>query len=115
MVDAHVDEVVVPLDFVQDGRIVLTIHPSSVKGLEMGNQYLRFSARFAGKPFAVCVPVAAVTAIYCRENGQGMVFHIASNVVSPPNSDERKSAVKRVASRTKKSKKLAASHLTLVK
>lgn len=75
LVDAGVEEVVVPRDSIKDGRIVLTIHPRSVQGLQMGNEYLLFSARFVGKPFEVRIPVAAVAAIYCRENSRGIVFH----------------------------------------
>ena len=74
LVDAGVAGVVVPAGCVKDGRVVLTIHPQSVQNLEMGNEHLRFSARFAGAPFAVCLPVAAVSAIFCRENGRGIVF-----------------------------------------
>ena len=74
LVDAGVEGVVVPADFIKDGRIVLTIHPRSVQDLQMGNEYLQFSARFAGKPFAVCIPVPAIAAIYCRENSRGFVF-----------------------------------------
>ena len=75
LVEADAEQVTVPRDRVKDGRIVLNIHPHSIKGLDMGNEYLLFSARFGGKPFEVCIPVGAVAAIYCRENGRGMVFH----------------------------------------
>jgi len=68
------DEVVVPAAQVKDGRIALNIHPRAVARLEMGNDCLHFSARFGGKEFAVRVPVAAVSAIFCRENGQGIAF-----------------------------------------
>ena len=74
LVDAGVEGVAVPVDCVKDGRIVLTIHPQSIRDLRMGNEYLSFSARFAGKPFAVHIPVTAVLAIYCRENGRGIIF-----------------------------------------
>ena len=84
LVDAGVEEVVVPRDCIKDGRIVLTIHPRSVQGLQLGNEYLLFSTRFAGKPFEVCIPVAAVSAIYCRENGQGIVFQGEGGDASKP-------------------------------
>jgi len=64
----------VPRDNVEEGRIVLNISASAVKQLELGNEYISFHARFAGKPTEVFVPVDAVLAIYARENGQGMVF-----------------------------------------
>jgi stringent starvation protein B len=40
----------------------------------MGNEDITFQARFNGVAFPVQVPVAAVVAIYARENGQGMAF-----------------------------------------
>ena len=74
LVDAGVEEVAVPMNKVRDGRIALNLHPQSVAGLELGNHYLLFSARFGGQAFEVCLPMAAIMAIYCRENGQGIVF-----------------------------------------
>jgi len=74
LVDATLPGVVVPSQFVQDGKITLNIGPAAVQGLEMGNEWISFSARFAGKPMQVSVPVGAVLAIYARENGQGMMF-----------------------------------------
>jgi stringent starvation protein B len=74
VVDATRPGAVVPLQFVQDGKITLNIGPAAVQGLEMGNEWISFSARFAGRPMQVSVPVAAVLAIYARENGQGMMF-----------------------------------------
>ncbi len=74
LVDATRAGVVVPTQFVQDGKITLNIGPAAVQGLEIGNEWIAFSARFAGKPMQVSVPVGAVLAIYARENGQGMMF-----------------------------------------
>jgi stringent starvation protein B len=66
--------VVVPHQFVEDGRIVLNISPTAVRGLELGNELITFNARFGGAPMDVMVPVSAVLGIYARENGQGMLF-----------------------------------------
>lgn len=74
LVDATRPGVVVPTQFVQDGRITLNIGPAAVQALDMGNDWISFSARFAGQPMQVSVPVGAVLAIYARENGQGMMF-----------------------------------------
>jgi stringent starvation protein B len=74
LVDATLPAVEVPVQFIQDGKITLNIGPSAVQGLEMGNEAVSFSARFAGRPMQVYVPVGAVLAIYARENGQGMMF-----------------------------------------
>jgi stringent starvation protein B len=74
LVDATLPTVVVPTQFVQQGKITLNIGPNAVQGLEMGNDAITFSARFAGQPMQVFVPVTAVLAIFARENGQGMMF-----------------------------------------
>lgn len=74
LVDAALPEVTVPMQFVQQGKITLNIGPNAVEGLDMGNEAITFSARFAGQPMQVFVPVTAVLAIFARENGQGMMF-----------------------------------------
>lgn len=72
----HVDAegVEVPGEFVADGRIVLNASASAVRDLRMENDAISFSARFAGMPRNVYLPMRAVLAIYARENGQGMFF-----------------------------------------
>jgi stringent starvation protein B len=74
LVDATRPGVQVPAAYVQDGRIVLNVAPGAVRDLFIRNEALSFSARFGGMPMQVSVPMAAVLAIYARENGQGMFF-----------------------------------------
>jgi stringent starvation protein B len=74
-VDASVQ---VPREYVKDDEIVLNISYDSTTGLQMGNDYLAFKARFAGVVRDVMVPVDRVLAIFARENGQGMAFPKAS-------------------------------------
>lgn len=74
VVDAECPGVRVPRQFVQEGQITLNVAPSAVQGLQMTNADVTFSARFGGMPMQVVVPIAAVLAIYARENGQGMGF-----------------------------------------
>ncbi|MDX1504549.1 MAG: ClpXP protease specificity-enhancing factor [Spongiibacter sp.] len=74
LVNALVEGVEVPQQFVQDGQIVLNISPSAVVGLDVGNDELGFRGRFGGVAQEVRVPVSAVLGIYARENGQGMLF-----------------------------------------
>lgn len=68
------DGVVAPLDFAEGGRLVLNVSPSAVGSLSLGNERVELSARFAGTPHHVVVPIAEVLAIYARENGRGMIF-----------------------------------------
>ena len=74
LVDATRPEAVVPSQFVQDGKIVLNIGPSAVRGLVLGNERISFNARFGGVAMDVSVPAEAVMGIYARENGRGMLF-----------------------------------------
>lgn len=74
VVDATVSAVKVPMQFVQNGQIVLNTAPSAVGNLQLGNDAVTFNARFGGQPFALYIPVNAVLAIYARENGAGTVF-----------------------------------------
>ncbi|WP_421506527.1 ClpXP protease specificity-enhancing factor [Erwinia rhapontici] len=74
VVDINLPGVMVPLEFARDGQIVLNIAPRAVGNLELGNDEVRFSARFGGVPRQVSVPLAAVLAVYARENGAGTMF-----------------------------------------
>ncbi|MGH8083336.1 MAG: ClpXP protease specificity-enhancing factor [Lysobacter sp.] len=74
LVDATRPAVQVPAHAVKDGKIVLNVAARAVSHLEMGNDFIRFSARFGGVSHPVSVPVGAVLAIYARETGQGMAL-----------------------------------------
>lgn len=68
------DTVQVPREYVKDGEIVLNISYDATSGLQVGNEFIEFKARFAGIPRDIMVPIGRVMAIYARENGQGMAF-----------------------------------------
>lgn len=74
VVDISLPDVQVPLEYARDGQIVLNIAPRAVGNLELTNDSVSFSARFGGVPRQVYVPMAAVLAIYARENGAGTMF-----------------------------------------
>ncbi|MGG2140943.1 ClpXP protease specificity-enhancing factor [Symbiopectobacterium sp. RP] len=74
VVDVSLPGVMVPMEFARDGKIVLNIAPRAVGGLELADDSVRFNARFGGVPRQVYVPMAAVLAIYARENGAGTMF-----------------------------------------
>lgn len=63
-----------PQEANQDGRLVLNISMRAVRDLDLGNQRISFNARFAGVAQHIVVPVAAVLAIYARENNEGLAF-----------------------------------------
>ena len=74
VVDAAAEGVVVPRQYVKDGKIVLNVSFSATSALKLGNDAVSFEARFGGASFQVHVPVREVLGIYARETGQGMIF-----------------------------------------
>ncbi|MGL5360419.1 MAG: ClpXP protease specificity-enhancing factor [Shewanella sp.] len=74
VVDAFVKGTQVPQQYVKDGQIVLNIAAGAVGNLQISNEFVEFNARFGGVPQQVLLPMAAIVAIYARENGAGTVF-----------------------------------------
>jgi stringent starvation protein B len=74
LVDAENSHAILPKQLIEDGKIVLNIRHEAIQGLSLGNQEIEFNARFSGKPMHIVVPIAAVMAIYAKENGKGMIF-----------------------------------------
>ena len=89
VVDAEIEGVGVPRQFVKDGKIILNISRSAAQGLRLGNDALTFQARFSGVTNAIAIPMRAVLGIYARETGQGMIFtenDLAPEPTDPPGS-----------------------------
>ena len=62
----------VPVQFIENGAIVLNVSPNAVRDLDLGNEFISFNARFAGVAQNILAPTDCVQAIYARENGQGI-------------------------------------------
>ena len=77
-------DVLVPEQFVEDGKIILNISPTAAEALLIDNESLSFSARFGGKPFNVYAPIGAVLALYASENGEGLSFDLEPFDDTPP-------------------------------
>jgi stringent starvation protein B len=74
----------VPMEYVKDGQIVLNIGPIAVERFKIGNELIEFSARFNGAGREILIPVGAVSAIYARENGQGLSFEVTAAEAPAP-------------------------------
>lgn len=74
IVDATQAGVEVPHQFVEEGKIVLNIAPSSVVQFSMDDDAVAFNARFSGQATQIYVPLYAIEGIYARENGAGTMF-----------------------------------------
>jgi stringent starvation protein B len=88
VIDAGVQGVRVPEDYVTNGQIILNVSPGAITDLLISDDAIEFSARFGGVPMQVYVPVVAVMAIYAKENGQGMVFGAEPGAPEPPDPDD---------------------------
>ena len=73
----------VPMEFVKNGEIVLNISFEATGNLKMDNDLIHFKARFGGVAREIEIPVDNVSAIYARENGQGMAFEVKRDEAEP--------------------------------
>lgn len=64
----------VPAEHVKNGEIVLNIGSDATHRLTIGNERIQFAARFNGVSRECSIPIEAVTGIFAKENGQGLVF-----------------------------------------
>ena len=74
LVNAEYPGVILPNDFIENGRIVLNIRPEAIQGLLLGNEEIQFNARFSGRAMRIVAPTKAILAIYAKENGKGMIL-----------------------------------------
>lgn len=74
VVDASQPFVDVPQEHIKDDQIVLNIHPAALTNFTMDLEHVSFEARFGGIPRRIYLPIAAIVAIYARENGAGTIF-----------------------------------------
>jgi stringent starvation protein B len=79
----------VPMEYVRDGEIVLNIGPLATNRLQIGNELIECTARFAGTVRELSIPVAAVAAIYARENGHGMSFETGAQAGTEADAQEQ--------------------------
>jgi stringent starvation protein B len=84
VVDASLEGVEVPRQYVQGGKIILNVSSNATSNLSLGNDLVRFRARFGAATYDVSVPIVAVLGIYARETGQGMNFSEADTPPQPP-------------------------------
>jgi stringent starvation protein B len=84
VVDASLEGVEVPRQYVQGGKIILNVSSNATSMLSLGNDLVRFRARFGAATYDVSVPIVAVLGIYARETGQGMMFSEADTPPQPP-------------------------------
>lgn len=72
VVRADHPQVMVPTQFINDGRIVLNINPQAIRDFVITTRVMTFRANFSGERMNLFIPLAAIEAIYAHENGQGI-------------------------------------------
>ena len=101
LIDAEQDDVIVPAEHIQNGKIILNIAPMAISSLVLGDDEITFSARFSGQSMGIYIPVGAVLAIYAKENGQGMMFTDDDSAVSADDGDGEPASAKPAKSGSK--------------
>ena len=107
VVDATFKGIRVPDGVIEDGKIVLNVSYDAAQNLEMDDEFLTFNARFSGRSHAIILPMEAVSAIYARENGKGMMFDVEQQDIEGTEDSTR-------PTQEKKPQKSNKSHLKLV-
>ena len=85
VINALDENVMVPQQYVDEGKIILNVNPSAVQELVIDDECIMFSARFGGKPYNIYAPMNAIIGIYAAENGEGMAFDAED---APPPKDD---------------------------
>lgn len=114
LVDATADQVQVPQQYVNNGKIILNISPTAVQDIHLGDQEVSFNARFDGLAMSCLAPVTAALAIYAKENGRGMVF-TDDDMPTNPDGNKTKSVAKGKAGQSDSKKKSGQPTLRVVK
>lgn len=74
MIDATHDDVVAPLEYAQDGRLVLAASYQATHNLQIHNDAISFTARFGGVSSDIWIPMTALMAIYAKEDPKHGAF-----------------------------------------
>lgn len=74
MVDSTHEGLQAPIEYAQDGKLVLNIGYIATKDLMIDNDYISFSARFGGVSQEIWVPMASVIGIFAKEDQAHALF-----------------------------------------
>jgi len=88
VINALDENVLVPHQYVDEGRIILNVNPSAVQELVIDDECVMFSARFGGKPYNIYAPMHTIIGIYSAENGEGMSFSEDESAPPPKKPDD---------------------------
>lgn len=108
MVDSTHEGLQAPIEYAQDGKLVLNIGYIATKDLMIDNDYISFSARFGGVSQEIWIPMASVIGIFAKEDQKQALFfdpnEYANVVNSAVKEDKPKTKTTTNKSTTNKSK-----------
>jgi stringent starvation protein B len=102
----------VPMEYVENGEIVLNISQNAANDLVMSNDCIQFMARFDGASKKMQIPMSAVKGIFAKEINQGLTFSLDSEPDSENKQIADRPILKQKKQKTKSDKK---PHLQVVK
>jgi len=108
-------QVIVPQQYIDNGKIILNISPTAAEELLIDAEGLSFKARFGGSPYEIFSPMNAIMSLYASETGEGMSFDIENEIPpddtppkpSGPKSLDKATPTKKPAVKPNKSKRPA--------
>ena len=120
LVNARLPGVRVPAHVIVDGQVVLNVAAPAIGALDLGNEWIRFDARFSGVSHRIEVPIGALLAVYAKESGQGMMFPAEEATgtevgVGPVETGDERITADPKAGDSRKSPPKRGSHLKVVK
>lgn len=86
VVDTNHPNLVAPTQYAQNGTLTLSISHAATHNLLIDNEFLSFSARFGGVSQDLWIPMAAVLAIFAKEDTSQMLGFDGSEYANQPSS-----------------------------
>ena len=70
---------IVPMQFINEAELTLNISASATKDLSFNKNDISFKARFNGAEEHLSIAYNEITAIFSKEDGDGLLFEIPAN------------------------------------
>lgn len=90
LIDSTYQGVVAPLEYAQNGQLVLSISYAATKDLSIDNDAISFSARFNKVSQQLWIPFGAVIGIFAKEDQTQAMYFDASEYQNQPLADMSK-------------------------
>lgn len=87
LIDSTYQGVVAPLEYAQNGQLVLSISYAATKDLSIDNDAISFSARFNKVSQQLWIPFGAVIGIFAKEDQTQAMYFDASEYQNQPLAD----------------------------